>query len=69
MAKAEPALERAVYNVREVAALLNINLTSSYELTRRQDFPALRINRRIVVPKEAFHRWLERQAVGCVERG
>ncbi|MGI6035706.1 MAG: helix-turn-helix domain-containing protein [Limnochordia bacterium] len=55
-------LEAAVYNVPEVATLLDINVISAYELAKRKDFPAVRIGRRIVVPKEAFHRWLDKQA-------
>lgn len=52
-------LEAAVYNIPEIAALLDINVTKAYELARCKGFPAVRIGRRIVVPKEAFHRWLD----------
>lgn len=55
-------MEKAVYNVKEVAAMLGINTVKAYELARRQDFPAIKIGRRILVPKEAFHRWLEKAA-------
>jgi excisionase family DNA binding protein len=53
---------RAVYNVREIAKLLNINVPRAYELAKQKDFPAIRIGKRIVVPKQAFERWLELQA-------
>jgi excisionase family DNA binding protein len=56
-------MEKAVYNVKEVAAMLGINTVKAYELARRQDFPAIKIGRRILVPKEAFHRWLEQAAL------
>jgi excisionase family DNA binding protein len=58
-----PDIERAVYTVPEVAALLGINLPKAYELARQEGFPSIRIGRRIVVPKEAFHRWLEQAAL------
>jgi len=35
----------------------------AYELARRKDFPAIRIGRRIVIPKAAFERWLEQAAL------
>ena len=59
----KPEMDKAVYNVYEVAALLGINLPKAYELARQEGFPAIRIGRRIVVPKEAFHRWLEQLAL------
>jgi excisionase family DNA binding protein len=59
----KPKIEPAVYSVPEVAALLEINLPKAYELARQPGFPAIRIGRRIVVPKEAFHRWLEQVAL------
>lgn len=57
-------LQAAVYNIPEVAVLLDINVIKAYELSKRKDFPAVRIGRRIIVPKQAFHRWLDSQAVG-----
>jgi excisionase family DNA binding protein len=58
-----PQTTRVVYTVREVAALLGMCLPKAYELVRQEGFPAIRIGRRIVVPKEAFHRWLEQAAL------
>jgi excisionase family DNA binding protein len=58
-----PNIERAVYTVPEVAALLGINLPKAYELARQEGFPAIRIGRRIIVPKAALERWLEQAAL------
>jgi hypothetical protein len=61
----KPDLEAAVYNVPEIASLLDINLISAYELVKSEGFPSIRIGKRLIVPKLAFHRWLDRQgAVG-----
>ena len=46
-------------NAVTVAKVLGIAPSSSYELMHEKDFPALRIGNRIVVPKEAFIRWVE----------
>ncbi|HON33512.1 MAG: helix-turn-helix domain-containing protein [Thermovirgaceae bacterium] len=52
-------VERMVFTVPEVAKMLGINVVKAYTLARREDFPSIRIGRRIVVPKDAFHRWLD----------
>ena len=43
------------------AKLLGISLSSAYELMHEEGFPALRI----VVPKEKFCRWVDRQTGGA----
>ena len=48
-----------------LSELLGISLSSCYELMHEKDFPALRIGNRIVVPKEAFIRWVEQHTGGC----
>ena len=52
-------------NAETIAKLLGISISSSYELMHEKDFPALRIGNRIVVPKEAFIRWVEQHTGGC----
>ena len=53
-------------NAATVAKVLDIAPSSSYELMHEKDFPALRIGNRVVVPKEAFIRWVE-QHTGVAE--
>jgi len=55
-------LEVAVYNIPQIAVLLDINVVKAYELAKRKDFPTVRIGRRILVPKQAFYKWLNDQA-------
>ena len=62
MGRRKAEIEPAVYNVSEIAALLGVNLIKAYELARQEGFPAIRIGRRIVVPKVALERWLEQAA-------
>lgn len=47
-----------VYTVRQVAALLGLNVGMTYELVRRGEIPAKRLGRRWLVPRESFHAWL-----------
>ena len=51
-------------SVAEVAAVLGISRAGAYELARSSGFPALKIGSRIVVPKEAFIRWVEQHGGG-----
>ena len=52
-------------NAATVAKVLGIAPSSSYDLMHEKDFPALRIGNRIVVPKEAFIRWVEQHTGGA----
>ena len=46
-------------NAETVAKVLGVSPSSGYELMHEPDFPALHIGNRIVIPKEAFIRWME----------
>lgn len=51
-------------NAELVAQVLGIAPSSSYELMHEDGFPVLKIGNRMVVPKERFIRWVERQTGG-----
>ena len=51
-------------NAKIVAQVLGISPSSGYELLHQQDFPALKIGNRIVVPKEKFIQWVEQNTAG-----
>lgn len=46
-------------NGDDIAAALNISRAGAYNLMNSQGFPSLRIGKRIVVPKEAFLKWID----------
>mgnify|MGYP006438829355 CR=1 FL=1 len=50
--------ERLCYDVPEAGAKLGLGKNQAYEAARRGDIPTLRIGRRLVVPKAAFHEML-----------
>lgn len=52
-------------NAELVAKTLGISISSAYELMHEQNFPALRVGSRFVVPKEKFCQWVERQIGGA----
>ena len=51
------------YTVAEVAEMLSLNLGGTYRMIRSGDIPARKLGGRWVVPRRAFHEWLE----SCVE--
>lgn len=54
---------KQVLNLKEVSQMLGVSMPVVYQLTRRNDFPAIRISaRRIVVPSASLDAWLEKQA-------
>ena len=52
-------------NAETVARVLGVSPSSGYELMHEKDFPSLRIGSRIVVPKERFIQWVERNTGGA----
>ena len=51
-------------NAKTVAKVLGVSPSSGYELMHQRDFPTLKIGNRIVVPKEEFVQWVERNTSG-----
>jgi len=51
-------------NAENVAKVLGISPFSSYELVHQQDLLVLKIGNQIVVPKERFIQWVERNTKG-----
>ena len=48
----------ATYTVTEVAVVLRIGRNSAYEAIKRGDLPALRVGKRLLVPRVALERLL-----------
>lgn len=51
-------MNKLTMNVAELSEQLGLSLPSTYTLIKREDFPALHIGRRIVIPVAAFENWL-----------
>lgn len=48
-------------SVTDVAAVLGISRAGAYELAHSENFPTIKIGTRIVVPKDKFMLWIERE--------
>ena len=48
-------------NIADVATVLGIYRAGAYKLAHDSSFPAFQIGRRVIVPRENFNNWLDRQ--------
>lgn len=54
-------MERLAMTVPDLQQALGIGRDAAYALANRADFPSIRVGKKIIVPREAFQRWLDRQ--------
>ena len=55
------ATDSLLLTVVETAALLSISLPTAYELVKRQDFPSMRVGRKILVSRAGLDNWIQGQ--------
>ena len=48
-------------NAREAAELLRISKSKVYDLARTEFFPAVRIGKRVVIPRDKLIKWMNAQ--------
>lgn len=48
-------------SVPDVAQVLGISRAGAYELARSREFPSMKIGSRIIIPKDKFLLWIEKQ--------
>lgn len=51
-------MEKIVYNIPEVAELLGLSKSYTYQLVKEKRIPFLDLGRRKVVPKVSLEKWL-----------
>lgn len=51
-----------ILNASDVAAVLGISRAKAYQLFHRLDFPTLKLDKRLLVRRELFFQWLDKQA-------
>lgn len=51
-------------NAKQLSELLGVSDSSVYELIQEDDFPSLRIGKRIVIPKEELRKWISAHTKG-----
>ena len=46
-------------NADDIAEVLNISRGNAYTLLHREDFPTIRIGKRMVAPRDRFLEWMQ----------
>ena len=52
-------MERQVLTVKDIAEQLGIGINQAYSACERGQIPTVRFGRRWLIPKTAFHQWLQ----------
>ena len=53
-----------VLNAEQLAGTLGISRAGAYQLLHREDFPTLRIDKRMLVPRDKLMLWIDRNSGG-----
>ena len=57
--------EKLTLSVEEAGKVLGVSRQIAYQLSRRADFPTLRIGRRVLVPRKQLEEWIARQVTSA----
>ncbi|MDD4495462.1 MAG: helix-turn-helix domain-containing protein [Eubacteriales bacterium] len=49
-------------NAEVVGKTLGVSISSAYELMHEKGFPSVRIGNRLIVPKDKFAQWVDKQS-------
>ncbi len=52
-------MEKQTISVQELSIQLGISLPKAYALVKTEGFPVIHIGSRILIPVEAFKKWLD----------
>ena len=55
-------MEKTTISVAELSIQMGISLPKAYELVKKPGFPTIRVGARILIPVDAFNRWLDSQS-------
>ena len=55
-------MEKTTISVAELSIQMGISLPKAYELVKQPGFPTIRVGARILIPVDAFNRWLDSQS-------
>lgn len=56
-----------VYKIKDIARILKISIPTAYELARKPEFPAIKIEKAIRISREAFEKWLSNNGTYVLE--
>ena len=60
---------RLTLTVEEAAKLLGVSRIKGYELAHSEGFPAMRLGRKLLIPRDRFLAWIDEQAGTAANSG
>lgn len=55
-------MEKMLFTVDELRKVTGFSRPMAYQIVSREDFPKVRIGRRIMIPVKQFEEWVARQS-------
>lgn len=52
---------RITITTKEAASILGISMPTMYELVHRQDFPSIKVGRKILINVEGLRKWIDNE--------
>lgn len=60
---------RLTLTVEEAAKMLGVSRIKGYELAHSEGFPAMRLGRKLLIPRDRFLAWIDEQAGATMNSG
>lgn len=57
-------MNKYTLSVQELAREMGISLPKAYELVKQPEFPTIKVGARILIPVDAFQKWLNNSVNG-----
>lgn len=54
-------MEKLIMTPADIQQVMGVSKNTAYTLINRADFPKIHVGRKILIPRDAFLRWLEAQ--------
>ena len=61
------AVDQQVLSVSDLFSVLPLGKSTIYKLVSRNDFPKIRVGKRIIIPRDQFVKWMEENTGTTVE--
>lgn len=55
-----------LYTVEDIQRIFSLGRTKAYQLVSMRGFPAIRLNRKIYIPKEKLEDWIKKNTGKCL---
>lgn len=55
-------IDKLGVSVTEAALLLGVSRPTMYNLVNRDDFPKIRVGRRVIIPRQGLEEWMQKEA-------